>query len=454
MLALLWIFAPASSAATAKKKSSAKKTTTVKKTTTKKIVATKRVAAKKNTVVKKVQAKTTVAKPKAKSRPVLATRPPAILPPITDAASAWQGCLNQADVPMLASQLGIEESRLATLVLDAASPTSDCTPYVAVTGGVDNSSLLMFQPQQALPVLMVHKSATEITVNTSKCDCPTSSNRVLTLHIPATEEISQLPPQIQWIANILVPSMVNGLNIETRTNYNIRIVVTDPTDLGPERLRSIELVESATGKRMDGAWWLDRPNGQGVMIGMKGVAYEQLLWQSPVAYDHQSRGVGPRMVTVRVKNKNGTVSTRRIVSRSKPKHYGVDMMAAKGTDVHAVADATVAFSGRQSGFGNVVILDHGNGYKTYYAHLSKIEPTAKKGAMISRGELIGLVGSTGHSTAPHLHFEVRQNNNYIDPFDESHQLDFWLLDADDQERLAMEILAPTAYAILALAEEE
>ena len=116
-------------------------------------------------------------------------------------------------------------------------------------------------------------------------------------------------------------------------------------------------------------------------------------------------------------------------------------MAPKGTDVHAVGDAKVSFAGRRGGFGNLIILDHGRGYQTYYAHLSKIGNGIKAGVQVARGEMIGLVGSTGHSTAPHLHFETRKDGRYLNPFDETHQLGFWLLTADEQERLAMQVLS-------------
>jgi murein DD-endopeptidase MepM/ murein hydrolase activator NlpD len=121
-------------------------------------------------------------------------------------------------------------------------------------------------------------------------------------------------------------------------------------------------------------------------------------------------------------------------------HYGIDMVAPKGTPIHAVADGKVVFRGRSSGFGNLVIVDHGHGYTTYYAHMSKIE--AQLGDIVPRGQEIGLVGSTGRSTAPHLHFEVRQNNKYIDPQDKDHQLDFWLLTPQDQVQLAKQMIAP------------
>jgi len=135
--------------------------------------------------------------------------------------------------------------------------------------------------------------------------------------------------------------------------------------------------------------------------------------------------------------KSTVVQTIRVASY----HLGVDMMAPKGTDVHAVGDAKVSFAGRQGGFGNLIILDHGRGYQTYYAHLSKIRKGIKVGVHIARGDMIGLVGSTGHSTAPHLHFETRKDGRYLDPFDETHQLGFWLLTADEQERLAMQLLS-------------
>ena len=80
------------------------------------------------------------------------------------------------------------------------------------------------------------------------------------------------------------------------------------------------------------------------------------------------------------------------------------MPAAQGTKVYATADGTVAFSGEKNGYGNCIDISHGNNYTTRYAHLSQI--LVPSGKTIKRGELIGLVGSTGKSTGPHLHYEV------------------------------------------------
>ena len=86
-------------------------------------------------------------------------------------------------------------------------------------------------------------------------------------------------------------------------------------------------------------------------------------------------------------------------------HEGMDFSAPVGTPVYATADGTVRSSAWQSSYGNMVEIDHGFNYTTRYAHLSKL--IAKPGQKVSRGDLIGLVGNTGKSTGPHLHYEVR-----------------------------------------------
>ena len=88
-------------------------------------------------------------------------------------------------------------------------------------------------------------------------------------------------------------------------------------------------------------------------------------------------------------------------------HRGLDIAAAPGTAVEAPSDATVAFAGTENGYGKVLILDHGNGLHTRYGHLSHI--FVKAGDRVTSGERVGTVGSTGRSTGPHLHYEVRVN---------------------------------------------
>ncbi|MBN3563092.1 M23 family metallopeptidase [Aliamphritea spongicola] len=96
-------------------------------------------------------------------------------------------------------------------------------------------------------------------------------------------------------------------------------------------------------------------------------------------------------------------------------HYGIDFKADKGTPIYATADGAVEFAGynKQSGFGKLIILQHGFGFKTYYAHLNDIK--IKSGQFVSKGQLIGLSGNTGRSTGPHLHYEIRHLFRPVDP---------------------------------------
>jgi murein DD-endopeptidase MepM/ murein hydrolase activator NlpD len=94
-------------------------------------------------------------------------------------------------------------------------------------------------------------------------------------------------------------------------------------------------------------------------------------------------------------------------------HAGVDLAADPGTPVKAPAPATVVFSGYREGYGKVIVLNHGYGISTLFAHLSKFFVNA--GEQVRRGEVISEVGSTGHSTGPHLHYEVRKNGIPVNP---------------------------------------
>lgn len=94
-------------------------------------------------------------------------------------------------------------------------------------------------------------------------------------------------------------------------------------------------------------------------------------------------------------------------------HRGVDFAAPKGTPVYAVAGGTVVKAYRSSSYGNVVVIDHHNGYATLYAHASKL--LVKSGERVAAGEQIAKVGSTGHATGPHLHFEIQHSGQRLDP---------------------------------------
>ena len=94
-------------------------------------------------------------------------------------------------------------------------------------------------------------------------------------------------------------------------------------------------------------------------------------------------------------------------------HYGIDFHGSGGDPIYAASAGTVLTSGWRNGYGNTVVISHGNGYTTLYAHQSSIAVSA--GATVAGGQVIGYVGSTGWSTGPHLHFEVRVNGTAVDP---------------------------------------
>ncbi len=96
-------------------------------------------------------------------------------------------------------------------------------------------------------------------------------------------------------------------------------------------------------------------------------------------------------------------------------HDGVDLAAPAGTPVHATARGTVAFIGRQTGYGRLVVLNNAPPYQTAFAHLSRFAKGLHRGSRVRRGQVIGYVGATGWATGPHLHFEVRVNHVPMDP---------------------------------------
>lgn len=111
----------------------------------------------------------------------------------------------------------------------------------------------------------------------------------------------------------------------------------------------------------------------------------------------------------------GTISSRYGVS-SKIRvstHTGLDIAATTGIPIKVVADGTITFAAYSGSYGYLVKVDHGNGVETWYGHTSKM--LVKEGQAVKAGDTIALVGSTGNSTGPHLHFEVRINGEHINP---------------------------------------
>lgn len=128
-----------------------------------------------------------------------------------------------------------------------------------------------------------------------------------------------------------------------------------------------------------------------------------LLW--PVETRTVSSAWGPRIRTRSMRVvKASSKKSRKVKVAYRSSHKGVDLTAPTGTDVYAAMDARVVTAGKHRQYGNFIVLDHGNGVQTLYAHLSAIQTV--EGEIVRRGQKIGLVGRTGNATGPHLHFEL------------------------------------------------
>ena len=112
---------------------------------------------------------------------------------------------------------------------------------------------------------------------------------------------------------------------------------------------------------------------------------------------------------------SGTITSRFGAGSSlrRSSHTGLDIATSTGTPIKAAASGTVTFSGYKGSYGNMIVINHGNGVQTYYGHCSKLYVSA--GTAVSQGQTIATVGSTGNSTGPHLHLEVRVNGVAYDP---------------------------------------
>lgn len=129
---------------------------------------------------------------------------------------------------------------------------------------------------------------------------------------------------------------------------------------------------------------------------------------------------GKRFLTRRPVQGGGRLASRfgyRVhpIFKSRRMHTGVDLAAKTGTPIYASGDGVVEKAQWVSGYGKFVMLKHVNGFETGYGHMSRIADGMKPGAKVRQGQIIGYVGSTGNSTGPHLHFEIKVNGRFVDP---------------------------------------
>jgi len=139
-----------------------------------------------------------------------------------------------------------------------------------------------------------------------------------------------------------------------------------------------------------------------------------------VDYFDPSGETGKRFLTRRPVKGGGRLSSRfgsRVhpIFKTRRMHTGVDLAAPTGTPIYASGDGIIEKAGWASGYGKKVEIEHVNGFETAYGHMSRIADGIKAGTRVRQGQIIGYVGSTGNSTGPHLHFEIKVNGRVVDP---------------------------------------
>lgn len=140
-------------------------------------------------------------------------------------------------------------------------------------------------------------------------------------------------------------------------------------------------------------------NGKNQYYNEDGEATERLLLKTPLSYKRISSGF--------------SLSRKHPILGTFKTHRAIDFAADTGTPVETVGDGTVIFAGWSDTYGNYIKIEHGGGFTTAYAHLSKMH--VSKGVQVKQGDLIGAVGSTGRSTGPHLHYEMYKNGTLVNP---------------------------------------
>lgn len=214
--------------------------------------------------------------------------------------------------------------------------------------------------------------------------------------------------------NVSITTIVNANKIKEKTVIlpGDTLRIPDRTGVFHKTARKESLAELArrykvspeTVKRANGIAGNLLPPGKEVFLpGAKPLPEIQYVKQKVFAWP------------IRAKNRLTSGFGWRVhpISGSRAFHTGIDIGAARGTPILAAADGVVVYSGDGGSYGNMVILRHKNGLYTVYGHASKL--VAKKGKYVKRGQKIALVGSTGASTGPHLHFEVKSTEKHVNP---------------------------------------
>jgi len=210
------------------------------------------------------------------------------------------------------------------------------------------------------------------------------------------------------LATFFVEAFEGRINfaLQAREGDVFRVIVdeerVDGDFLRYGRVHALEYDGQRTGKVQ--AFYYEASNTPGQFYDDSGRAMQGGWLRTPLRYDRLSSHFNPRRF-------------HPILKRTVP-HLGIDYAASTGTPVWAAADGRVKFAGRKGPNGNLIMIRHGGGFETAYAHLHRIKSGIRPGKLVKQRELIGFVGSTGRSTGPHLHFGLKKYTRSLDPLSE------------------------------------
>lgn len=216
----------------------------------------------------------------------------------------------------------------------------------------------------------------------------------LDLNIPE-QVISDMAEILGWEINFTTDLRIGA---SFRVVYE-ELVRVDTGDTTPGRVLAVEVTNR--GRTHEGFYFVGANGAQRGYYDRAGASIGRAFQRYPVSY-------------ARVSSHFSRARYHPLLKRRRP-HYGVDFAARPGTPVEAVADGRVTKAGWSGGYGRFVKIQHDAVYGSGYAHLVRIARGIKPGAVVTKGQVIGYVGSSGLATGPHLHFELYRHGKYIDP---------------------------------------
>ncbi|MES2586064.1 MAG: M23 family metallopeptidase [Pseudomonadota bacterium] len=369
-----------------------------------------------------------------------------------------RGCLRRSyNEEKLPANLGISDRNLNDFFQSQAKGFFDrmrgnCIPYALALGSrnrFESLSIMNGPIQDAKTEIWTFTPSAAGSFLIQQDYLKDESKRFTEIQLPLSDVLydpkkvgDKLPVELIWELNSVIKQIYPEENSALEnTNSIVRLIV----DFGDKehwaQIWAAEIIDPATGEVFSSAFWVERNDIPGGFYTGNGESIERTFWTNPLSYRRISRGVGSVRASSRkaAPAKNGTTSAAAPKQRYRA-HMGIDYAAPIGTPIFSVATGKVVHLGYSGAFGNLIILEHPGNYRTYYAHLSNYNVELEVGNEVRRGLEIGYVGSTGRSTGPHLHFELRKDGIYVDPYAAKTELDLWNMRDSDSGLLTREIL--------------